>query len=78
MEVLAIVVALLFAILGLGCLVLVVIGLPGTWVLIGLAAGMELLSNLTVWHRCSPATALWLTVSLKEPNNIRELLQLSM
>jgi uncharacterized protein YqgC (DUF456 family) len=44
-EPLAILVALLFSLLGLGCLVLVVIGLPGTWILIGLAVGMELLDH---------------------------------
>lgn len=34
--------AALFALLGLGCLLLVVIGLPGTWLLLGIAFGIEL------------------------------------
>jgi hypothetical protein len=38
-------VALLFTLLGLGCLVLVVIGLPGTWIMIGLAVAVELLDH---------------------------------
>jgi uncharacterized protein YqgC (DUF456 family) len=33
--------ATLFALLGLGCLLLVVVGLPGTWVLLGLAFVLE-------------------------------------
>ena len=45
MEWTGILVALLFTVLGLGCLVLVVIGLPGTWILIGLAAAVELLDH---------------------------------
>jgi len=45
MEWLAYVVAFFFALLGLLCLVLVVIGLPGTWILIGLAFGVELLDQ---------------------------------
>jgi len=40
-----IVVALCFAVLGIGCLVLVVIGLPGTWLLIGLAFVIEVLDR---------------------------------
>jgi len=38
----AIALAVLFALLGLLCLLLVVIGLPGTWVLLALAAALEL------------------------------------
>jgi uncharacterized protein YqgC (DUF456 family) len=45
MEWIAILVALVFSLLGLGCLVLVVIGLPGTWILIGLAVAVELLDQ---------------------------------
>lgn len=40
----AIAAAVLFTLLGLGCLLLVVIGLPGTWVLLGLAVVLELLT----------------------------------
>jgi len=36
------VLATVFALLGLGCLLLVVVGLPGTWVLVALAIGLEL------------------------------------
>ncbi len=45
MEWTGLLVALLFTLLGLGCLVLVVIGLPGTWILIGLAVAVELLDH---------------------------------
>jgi hypothetical protein len=45
MEWIGLLVALLFSLLGLGCLLLVVIGLPGTWVLIGLAVVVELLDR---------------------------------
>jgi uncharacterized protein YqgC (DUF456 family) len=45
MEWLGILVAALFALLGLGCLVLVVVGLPGTWIMIGLAVALELLDH---------------------------------
>lgn len=34
--------AVLFALLGLGCLLLVVLGLPGVWLLLGIAFGLEL------------------------------------
>jgi uncharacterized protein YqgC (DUF456 family) len=40
-----ILVALLFTLLGIGCLVLVVIGLPGTWIMIALAVVVELLDR---------------------------------
>lgn len=39
----AILVAVLFSLLGLACLALVVLGLPGTWIMIGLAVAIELL-----------------------------------
>lgn len=42
MEWLLYLVALLFSLLGAGCLVLVVLGLPGTWILLGLATAIEL------------------------------------
>ena len=45
MEWIGLLVALLFCVLGLGCLVLVVIGLPGVWIMIGLAVAMELLDH---------------------------------
>lgn len=45
MEWVGIVVAVLFASIGLCCLVLVVLGLPGTWVMIGLAVAVELLDR---------------------------------
>ena len=45
MEWTGLLVALLFTLLGLGCLVLVVIGLPGTWIMIGLAVAVELLDR---------------------------------
>lgn len=42
MEWLAYALAAVFALLGLGCLLLVVLGLPGTWVLLAIAFGVEL------------------------------------
>jgi uncharacterized protein YqgC (DUF456 family) len=45
MEWIGLLVALFFALLGLGCLVLVVVGLPGTWILIALAVAVELLDR---------------------------------
>jgi len=45
MEWLAYVVAVLFSLLGLLCLLLVVLGLPGTWLMIVLAVGVELLDR---------------------------------
>ena len=42
MEWTGLLVALLFTLLGVGCLVLVVIGLPGTWILIALAFAVEI------------------------------------
>jgi len=45
LELGGILVALLFTLLGLGCLVLVVVGLPGTWIMIALAVAVELLDH---------------------------------
>lgn len=45
MEWIGVLVASVFALLGLGCLVLVIVGLPGTWLLIGLAVAVELLDH---------------------------------
>jgi uncharacterized protein YqgC (DUF456 family) len=45
MEWIGILVAVVFALLGLGCLVLVIAGLPGTWIMIGLAIAVELLDH---------------------------------
>jgi hypothetical protein len=47
------VLAAAFAAAGLGCLLLVVVGLPGTWALLALAAGLELVD-----HRLLPGDAL--------------------
>jgi uncharacterized protein YqgC (DUF456 family) len=45
MEWTSLLVAVIFVLLGLGCLVLVVAGLPGTWIMIGLATAIELLDH---------------------------------
>jgi uncharacterized protein YqgC (DUF456 family) len=45
MEWTALLVAVLFTLLGLGCLLLVVIGLPGTWIMLGLAVTIEMLDH---------------------------------
>ncbi len=42
MEWIALLVAALFALLGVGCLILVAVGLPGTWILLALALVVEL------------------------------------
>jgi len=42
MTLLAMVLVALFALVGLACLVGVLVGLPGTWILLALAAGVEL------------------------------------
>ena len=45
MEWVAILVAVLFTLLALGCLFALVIGLPGTWIMIGLAVIIELVDR---------------------------------
>ena len=45
MEWLPYVLATLFALAGLACLFLVVLGLPGTWILLALATGVELVDH---------------------------------
>ena len=45
MEWVGILVAVLFALFGLVCLTLVVLGLPGTWIMIGVAVAVELLDH---------------------------------
>jgi uncharacterized protein YqgC (DUF456 family) len=57
MEWTALLVAVIFTLLGLGCLLLVVIGLPGTWIMIGLAVGIELLDHL--YLDATPETFGW-------------------
>ena len=62
MEWLAIVFALLFALLGLGCLLLTFLGLPGTWLLIGLAIGTRLLQEAVGFEPAG--SAFWWAVGL--------------
>ena len=45
MEWLALVVAVLFCIIGLACVIAVIFGLPGTWILLGLAFLVEFLDR---------------------------------
>jgi uncharacterized protein YqgC (DUF456 family) len=57
--------ALVFAVLGLGCLLGVVAGLPGTWLMIGLAVAMEMLDGR--WSSAAigadePVTHGWLVI----------------
>jgi len=49
--------AAIFAVLGLGCLFLVALGLPGTWLILGLATAMELLDHL--WLDADVVTFGW-------------------
>lgn len=62
MEWVAIGLALLFALLGLGCLLLTAIGLPGTWLMIALAAGIHLLQEAT--GSVGAATSAWWTIGV--------------
>ena len=57
MEWLLYVVAVVFAILGLGCLGLVIIGLPGIWCMIGMAILVELVDSL--WLSSHDTTFGW-------------------
>ena len=43
MDALAVLLVALFALFGLACLAVVILGLPGTWILLAVAAGVELL-----------------------------------
>lgn len=61
MEWTSLLVALLFTLLGLGCLVLVVIGLPGTWILIALAVIVELIDRHYL-DGADPETYGWWTI----------------
>jgi uncharacterized protein YqgC (DUF456 family) len=54
-------VGVLFSLLGIGCLLLVVLGLPGTWLLIGLAAALELLDDRYL-EGAEPSTFGWLLI----------------
>ena len=45
MEWLAFIVAAIFSLLGLGCIFLVILGLPGTWIFLGLAVLVELVDR---------------------------------
>lgn len=47
--------AIIFTIIGMGCLVIVLVGMPGTWVMIGLAVGLEFLQRL--W---APTGSAWM------------------
>lgn len=62
MEWIAIGIALAFAAVGLGCLLLTAIGLPGTWLMIGLAAGAYLLQEAT--GAVDGGTAVWWTLGV--------------
>lgn len=48
MDFLALALALLFALFGLACLLLALLGLPGTWVLLAVAAAVELGDRLVL------------------------------
>lgn len=54
--------ALLFALVGLGCLLLVAVGLPGTWLMIALAVGTHLLQGAT--GAGDGGTAIWWTIGI--------------
>lgn len=59
MEALHILLAFGFALLGLGCLILGLLGLPGNWLLVALALGMQMLHHGSVgWGFLGAALAL--------------------
>lgn len=62
MEWVVIALALLFALLGLGCLLLTAIGLPGTWVMIGLGVGTEFLR--TAIGAGGDTSSVWWTIGV--------------
>ncbi len=62
MDWVAIGLALLFSLLGLGCLLLTAVGLPGTWLMIGLAAGVHLLQGALT--TAGEATSVWWTIAI--------------
>lgn len=53
-----IIVATLFAVIGMACVVAVFFGLPGTWILLGIALGIELVDTLYL-ERYNPQTFAW-------------------
>jgi len=57
-------IALVFALLGLGCLLVVVLGLPGTWILLGLAVGVELFDGGAPGGAQDPVTFGWRVIAI--------------
>ncbi len=53
-------VAFVFAILAAGCVVTVVLGLPGAWIMLGLAVVIELLDSMYVTQRSGDTFGWWL------------------
>lgn len=56
-------VAALFSLLGLGCLVLVALSLPGTWIFLALAVAIELLDGHYM-QGASPVTFGWVAIGV--------------
>ena len=63
MELIPFAVAALFSLLGLGCLLLVALSLPGTWILLGLAVGIELLDGHYLTG-ADPVTFGWVAIGV--------------
>ena len=59
MEWMAFVVGFVFAAVGLGCLLLVVLGLPGTWVMLALAVAVELTDGRYLAAGAPPTFGWW-------------------
>lgn len=60
MEWILYIVAAGFALLGVACLVLVVLGLPGTWVMIGIALVIEALDGIYLSDEADPTFTWWI------------------
>jgi len=58
MEALTVVLAVLFTLFGIACLAVVILGVPGTWVLLGVAVAAELLDGV-VLDRTGTVTFGW-------------------
>lgn len=57
-------IALVFSLIGLACLLAVPLGLPGTWIVLALAAGIELVDGAAVGRSRDVVTFGWSTIGL--------------
>ena len=71
-----IVAATVFTLLGAGCLVTVLIGIPGTWIMIGLAVGLEFLQRLWAPAGSDWVFSIWIFLAVLVIAGIGEVLEL--